>query len=321
MPFVGLHCRTMVEHKQSGEPAGQTLHRPAMVAEVLQVLQPSPGDAVLDLTVGTGGHSLALARAVSPHGVLIGVDADPEALHVARRRLNEEAACRFELHSGRFSRAPEAAAGAGVRAFDCVLADLGVGSHQLDDPARGLSFDSAARLDMRYDPSVGQSAWDAVNGLSEEELAGIFHQLGEERYSRRIASAICEQRRQGPIETPAELADLVKRVVARRTPRRRTWRVHPATRVMMALRIYVNRELEELDALLEALPGLLRSGGRAAVLTYHSLEARRVKQAWRRQKQMGLLAPITRSPLRPTEQEQRENPRVRSAQLRAARKL
>ena len=321
MPFVGLHWQTMVEHERSDEPVGPVLHRPAMVAEVLQVLQPSPGDAVLDLTVGTGGHSLALSRAVAPDGVLIGLDADPDALRVARARLSEAALCRFDLLASRFSRAAEVTARAGVPAFDCVLADLGVGSHQLDDPARGLSFDSAARLDMRFDPSVGSSAWDAVNGLTQEELADVFYHLGEERYSRPIAAAICRQRALEPIETAGELADLVKRVVARRPPRRRTWRIHPATRVMMALRIYVNREMEELDALLDALPGLLKPGGRAAILTYHSLEARRVKQSWRRQKQDGLLTLLTRPPLRPTDQEQGENPRVRSAQLRAMRKL
>jgi 16S rRNA (cytosine1402-N4)-methyltransferase len=318
MPFVGLHCQTMVERERSDKPVGPVLHSPAMVAEVLQILEPSPGQAALDLTVGTGGHSLALARAVAPNGVLLGIDADPEALGVAHTRLDEAASCRFELHACRFSRAAQAAARAGIPAFDCVLADLGVGSHQLDDPARGLSFDSEAPLDMRYDPSVGPSASDVVNEMPETELAGIFHRLGEERYSRAIAAAVCRQR---PIETAAGLAELVKRVVARRTPRRRTWRVHPATRVMMALRIYVNREMEELDALLDALPGLLRPGGRAAVLTYHSLEARRVKQAWRRQRQEGLLMLLTRSPLRPTERERSENPRVRSVQLRAMRRL
>lgn len=320
MPFVGLHRQTMVESERSAEQSGSPLHRPALVPQVLQALRPSPGDAVLDVTVGTGGHALALAGAVAPDGLLIGIDADPDALRVARRRLEEAAACRFELHACRFSRAPEVARLAGVEGFDCLLADLGVGSHQLDNAARGYSFDSRARLDMRYDPSGGPSAWDVVNEYPERELADIFHRLGEERYSRQIASAVCRRRLQGPIESPAELADLIKRVVARRTPRRRTWRLHPATRAMMALRIHVNREMEELDALLEALPGLLRPGGRAAVLTYHSLEARRVKHAWRRQKQQGLLTLLTRSPLRPTDAERRENPRVRSAQLRAARK-
>ncbi|NLW49460.1 MAG: 16S rRNA (cytosine(1402)-N(4))-methyltransferase RsmH [Candidatus Brocadiaceae bacterium] len=311
----------MVEHEHNNAPVGPVLHRPAMVAEVLRVLAPAPGEVALDLTVGTGGHSVALARALGPDGLLVGIDADPRALEVARCRLAGEAACRFELHAGRFGQVPATVARTGASAFDCVLADLGVGTHQLDDPARGFAFESDARLDMRFDPSAGPSAWEVVNSLPEEGLADVFYRLGEERHSRAIASAVCRRRRERPIDTPAELSDLVKGVVARRTPRRHTWRIHPATRVMMALRIYVNREMEELDALLDALPGLLRSGGRAAVLTYHSLEARRVKQAWRRQAQDGLLTLLTRSPLRPTEQEQAENPRVRSAQLRAARKL
>ncbi len=294
------------------------LHQPVMVAEVLELLDPAPGQTVLDLTVGTGGHSLPLAEAVGPEGLLVGIDADLDALHIARRRLREEAPSEFRLFHARFSQAPDVAEEAEREGFDALLADLGVGTHQLETPERGFSFESEERLDMRYDTSARLTAWEVVNRTPERELAEIFHRCGEERHSRAIAAAVCRER---PIETPAELAELVKQVIARRSSRRRTWRIHPATRVMMALRIYVNRELEELEELLEAMPELLNPRGRAVLITYHSLEARRVKHAWRRQSEKGLLELITPSPLTPGEEEIQKNPRARSAQLRAARKV
>jgi len=296
------------------------IHTPAMVSQVLDLLRLGPGQKAIDLTLGTGGHSIELARALGPDGLLVGVDADPDAVRVARERLSEAAPCRFELFCGPFSRAAEFARLAGAEAFDVALADLGVGTHQLARPERAFSFDSPCRLDMRYDPRQGPSAWDVVNRTPERQLADIFWRYGEERLSRPIAAAICRRRSAGPIDTPAELSELVKHVAARRSAGRR-WRIHPATRVMMALRIYVNRELDELEALLEALPSLLCTNGRVAVLTYHSLEARLVKQAWRRQQKEGLIELLVRRPLRPSAAEVSRNPRIRSAQLRAARRL
>ncbi len=294
------------------------LHRPVMLAEVLELLCPEPGQKALDLTLGTGGHALALVERLGPDGLLVGMDADPTALEIARDPLTQAAPCPVRLVHARFSAALELAS---EGPFDVVLADLGMG-HQIDDPARGFSFESGARLDMRFDPEAGgPSAWDVVNRLGERELAELFHELGQERYSRAMAAAICRRRRTAPIDTPAELAELAKLVVARRSRRGRTWRIHPATRVAMALRIYVNRELEELDAMLVALPQLLVPGGRAAVLTYHSLEARRVKRAWRRQASEGLIELINRRVLKPSDEETAANRRARSAQLRGARRL
>jgi len=292
-----------------------------MVPQILDVLCPAPGETALDLTTGTGGHSLALAAAIGADGWLIGIDADPGALSTAEARLTESALCRFTLLHGRFSSAADLLAQAGAKGVDLAIADLGVGTHQLMHPERGFGFESQARLDMRFDPSSGPSAWDVVNGAEERQLADIFYQYGQERYSRQIAARICRQRQGRPIDTPAQLADLVKGVVARRSRRGHTWRIHPATRVMMALRIYVNHEMEELDALLEQLPELMNPSGRACVLTYHSLEARRVKHTWRRQAREELIEIITPSPLKPEADEVRANPRVRSVQLRAFRKL
>lgn len=296
------------------------IHRPAMVPQVLNQLSPSPGDRALDLTAGTGGHSIALAEAIGADGLLVGIDADADALAQARTRLTRRAPCPFKLIHGPFSRAGELTAAQGIEGFDVALADLGVGTHQLLQPERGLSFDSRCRLDMRYDPDSGPSAWEVVNQMPQREMADLFHGLGQERHSRPIAAAICRTREQNTIDTPAELSELIKVVVARRSRRGRTWRIHPATRVMMALRIHVNREMEELDALLEALPGLLNPGGRACIITYHSLEARRVKHAWRGQVAGGLLELLTPKPLKPTDEQVADNPKVRSAQLRAARR-
>ena len=291
-----------------------------MVAEIIELLEPSPGETALDLTVGTGGHSVALARELGEDGLLIGIDADASALAVARERLEREAPCRFELVQGPFSLAPKVLEDLDVAGVDVVLADLGVGTHQLLSEKRGFGFESEAPLDMRYDTTTGPTAAEVVNELPEKDLADIFYHLGEERYSRQIASRICRERQENPIETPAQLADLIKNVVARRSRRGQTWRIHPATRCMMALRIYVNRELDELDALLDDLPEMLNPGGRVGILTYHSLEARRAKLAWREQKREGRMELIKRKPVMPSDEEVARNPSVRSVQLRTARR-
>jgi len=317
---VGLLPGTMGTMKEQAHNRVTPVHEPAMVRQVLDVARPGRGERVLDMTVGTGGHSLALAREVGPDGFVLGLDRDASALSVARERLARCAPCAFMVLQHPFSRALEAARLAGVDAFHVVIADLGMGTHQVDDPSRGFAFDSSSRLDMRYDTSSGLTAWDVVNRMSEKELADIFFKLGQERYSRQIAAAICRRRRERPIDTPAQLAELIKGVAARRSAGRK-WRIHPATRVMMSLRIFVNDELGELEKMLACLPQLLVPGGRAVILTYHSLEARRVKFAWRRQEKEGVLRVITPKPLRPEDEEISRNPRVRSCQLRAAVKL
>lgn len=291
-----------------------------MVRQVLQVLAPRPGQSVIDLTIGTAGHALALARAIGPDGFLVGLDRDRAAIDLAQRRLQEGASCTFRLLHLPFSQAGQAAEELGREGFDVALADLGLGTHQLGDPSRGFSFDSEERLDMRFDTSQELTAWDVVNRTPEKDLADIFYELGQERLSRPIAARICREREKRPIESPAEMSRLVKKVAARRSSGR-TWRIHPATRIFMSIRIFVNRELEELDALLVLLPQLLVPGGRSAILTYHSLEARRVKQAWRAQQKEGVLRVVEGTPLKPTPEETRQNRRARSAQLRAAIRL
>ncbi len=306
-------------HETDNDSAlSRPLHRPVMGREVLELLDPKPGQALLDLTLGTGGHALMLGEKLGPRGLIAGMDADESALRTAQKRLESNLNCRIRLFQGRFSEAEEVLEKVGIDGFDMMIADLGVGSHQLDDPGRGFSFESGDTLDMRFDPTTGRSARDVVNEEPEERLADIFYHLGQERFSRPIASQIGRRRRRQAINSARELADIAKRVYAARSGNR-TWRLHPATRIFMALRIHVNRELEELDALLERMPRLAAGGAMAAVITYHSLEARRVKTAWRRQAGCGSIEIVTPKPLRPTPEEVARNPRARSAQIRAAR--
>lgn len=291
------------------------IHQPVMVDEVLRLLKPDAGDRAIDLTIGTGGHALAIGRQLSREGMIVGLDVDPTAIHLAKDRLQDTLPCDTRFYNRRFSEAPYILDEMAIDGFDLALADLGAGSHQLDDLDRGFSFDSKSSLDMRYDTSGGPTAHDVVNRMPERELAELFRNLGEERYSRIIAQEICKRRKTQPIASTAELAEIAKSIYAKRGPDK-TWRIHPATRVAMALRIYVNEELNELDRLLAAIPDLLAPGGRVAILTWHSLEARRVKNAWSSQ---DLIEPITDKPVKPSDEEVEANPRARSAQLRAAR--
>jgi 16S rRNA (cytosine1402-N4)-methyltransferase len=286
-----------------------------MPAEVLDALAAAPGQTIVDCTIGGGGHALLIAPRLLPGGQLIGLDQDAAMLDLARPRL---AGLPATLVQASFARLPRVLAEMGIEAVDGVLADLGICSDQLDDPGRGFSFSSAGPLDMRMNPEEGEPASDLVHRLNERDLANLIWQYGEERFSRRIARRIVETRKRQPIETTSQLADLVRQCVPR--PRRQPGRkppIDPATRVFQALRIAVNDELKALDDLLEALPGVLKPGGRAVLISFHSLEDRRVKQAFRGNRDVW--EEITRKPLVASEEETRVNPRARSAKLRAAR--
>ena len=264
---------------------------------------------VVDMTLGAGGHSEALLEAGIER--VVGVDRDAEALALARARLAGYGD-RFTTVRARFSQVPRIAAEASVRAVEGTIYDLGVSSLHLDRPERGFSYRKEGPLDMRM-AREGPTAADLVNSASEEELARIIFEHGEERRSRRIARAIVRARERERIETTTQLA----RIVAGAVPRR-PGGAHPARRTFQALRIAVNRELEELDASLPQAVGLLAPGGRVAVITYHSLEDRLVKHALAGDERLEV---ITRKPIRPGEEEIARNRRARSAKLRAARKV
>lgn len=296
-------------------PESGPRHVPVLPAEVVGLLAPAPGQTFVDGTVGAAGHARLLAARLAPGGRLIGLDRDPMMLGLARRRLEDVAGCEVTLEPANFDGLREVLDRMGVAEVDGVLADLGVSSDQLDRAERGFSFQQEGPLDMRLDPGQGERAVDLVNGLSERDLADLFWQLGEERYSRRIARRLVEARRHAPLETTAELADLVRRSVPR--PRGRRPMIDPATRVFQALRIAVNDELGALDRLLAALPGCVKAGGRAAVISFHSLEDRRVKHAFR---DRAVWEVLTKKPVQANDEEVRNNPRARSAKLRAARR-
>ena len=280
-------------------------HQPVMVAEVIGFLGGS--GTVVDLTLGPGGHAEALLEAGVPR--VIGVDRDPDALRIATRRL-ERFGDRFTAVHARFSQMPA------ENRVDGVLYDLGVSSMQLDVPERGFSYRRSGPLDMRMggpgDADTG-SAMELVNTASEEELATIIFELGEERRSRRVAAAIVRARSREPIRTTDELA----RVVAGALGARRGG-PHPARRTFQALRIAVNRELEELTASLPRAVDILAPGGRVVAISYHSLEDRIVKRFFLEEER---LAVLTKKPMRPSAAEASRNPRARSARLRAAEKL
>jgi 16S rRNA (cytosine1402-N4)-methyltransferase len=279
-----------------------------MPAEVLAHLAPQPGQIVVDATVGAAGHAQLIAGRLGSIGRLIGLDQDPAMLTLARSRLTGSP---VTLMQSNFDQLRMILDQLGIASVDGVLADLGVCSDQLDDPQRGLSFQQAGPLDMRLNPAEGEPASSLLKRWSERDLADLFWKYGEERYSRRIARKIVEIRRQQPFETTEQLADVVRRCV----PRPRGRQIDPATRVFQALRIAVNDELGALERFLAILPSCLRPGGRAVIISFHSLEDRPVKHAFREKKNWQVL---TKKPIQASEEELRLNPRARSAKLRAA---
>lgn len=282
-----------------------------MLRECLEYLAIRPDGVYLDATCGLGGHTGAIARQLTT-GLVLACDRDAESL--ARARVNTlidtgvDVASRIRFHNLRFSMVGQALAKEGIPQLDGLLADLGVSRYQLTEGERGFSLMADGPLDMRMDRSQGQTAADIVNYESEKQLADLIFQLGEERRSRRIARAIVRAR---PVATTGQLAKLIENAAPR------TGKLHPATQTFMALRIAVNQEGEELDALLASLPKLVKQGGRVVMLTFMSTEDRKVKQAFQAFAKSGQANLLTRHVVRPAEEEIRANPPSRSAKLRA----
>ncbi|MBX7167852.1 MAG: 16S rRNA (cytosine(1402)-N(4))-methyltransferase RsmH [Pirellulales bacterium] len=280
-----------------------------LLAEVLAGLEPQPGQTIVDGTAGGGGHARALADRVTPTGQVLALDRDPAAIAAL---LASELPANLKPVVGSYVDLPEILAAEGLTAVDAILLDLGLSSDQLADPQRGFSFQTGGPLDMRFDPTQGEPAWRLLSRLSEKTLADLIYAYGEERHSRRIARRIVESRRRDPIDTSEKLATLVRAAV----PRGRE-KIDPATRTFQALRIAVNDELRGLDIALRRLPDCLRPGGRLAIISFHSLEDRRVKEAFRNDPRLEV---ITKRPDRATDEEATANPRARSARLRVARR-
>lgn len=289
------------------ESTAGPVHRPVLLDEVLHWLAPREGSVILDGTAGAGGHTAALAGLVGTSGRVIGLDRDPDMLAFA---ASATAGLPVTLRKAAYSEIREVLDDLGIAGLDGVLLDLGLSSDQLAWAHRGFSFAREGPLDMRFDPEGETTAADLVNSLGAEELANVIYEYGEERHSRRIARRIVEARKGDPIRTTERLAELVRRSIPGK------WGpIDPATRVFQALRIAVNGELDHLAEALAAIPDVLRPGGRLAIISFHSLEDRPVKQGFRADPRLTVL---TKKPITATDEEIRANPRARSAKLRVA---
>ncbi len=288
------------------------VHVPVMLREVVEWLRPRDGMVLVDGTLGAGGHARALAERVGSSGTVVALDRDPAAIAAAERNL---AGLPVKVAHANFADLPEILQQVRITGVDGIVMDLGVSSDQLADEQRGFSFSAGGPLDLRFDPTTGKPARHLINRLSAEHLAKLIHEYGEERHSRRIARAIVKQRRAKPIETASELAELVRRSVP---PSRGRHRIDPATRTFLALRIAVNEELKSLEIALRRIPDCLAPKARMAIISFHSLEDRRVKEAFLADPRMEAL---TAKPVRPGDKEIEANPRSRSAKLRVAARL
>ena len=289
-----------------------SIHTSVLPAEVMSFLAVEAGMTVIDGTLGGGGHTRLFLDAVGPTGRVIALDRDPAAID---RGAREFAGKPVRFAQANFCDIPEVLDVLAIASVDRVLLDVGLSSDQLADDTRGFSFDSDGPLDLRFDPTEGEPAWRMINRLRPETLADIIYEFGEERFSRRIARRIADARQQAPIKTSRDLARVVVAAVPRQKPPQR---IHPATRTFQALRIAVNQELKSLRIALERIPTRLAADGRLAVISFHSLEDRLVKEAFRNRQ---VWENLTRSPVEASDEELARNPRSRSAKLRAARLL
>lgn len=287
-------------------------HKPVMAREVIDLLQLANGYKVLDGTTGCGGHAGLILNKIRPDGVLIGIDRDQNTLKIAEEKLKEISG-NIKLRHANFQDFDKVLLSLGIEKIDAALFDLGVSSYQLGEADRGFSFEHDGSLDMRMDPAEALRAYDIVNKYSREDLEEIIRDYGQERYFKRITGFILEKRKKGAINSTSELTELIRSAVGARY---RSQRIHPATRTFQALRIAVNNELNCLDEALTKIVDFLRPGGRVAVIAFHSLEDRIVKIRFREFEKSKKGKRVTKKPLRPADDEIRENHRARSAKLR-----
>jgi len=299
---------------------GIFIHRPVLVREVVEALKIQPDGSYIDGTVGAGGHASQILESLGDGGRLLGIDRDREILEIASTRLESYGKHRFFLLHGSYENLEQICKSAGVERVEGILLDLGVSSLQLDHAERGFSFLKDAPLDMRMNPEEGRSAQEVLAQTSQKELGKIFRNLGEEPFSGRIARVIAETRRQHPLRTTKDLSDLILQAIPRRFSSGYQ-RLHPATRVFQALRIFVNRELERLEIFLNKVPDFLSEGGRLVILSYHSLEDRLVKTYFVDWERKGVLKRVTKKPMVASEEEKEKNPRSRSVKMRVAERM
>lgn len=321
MAIITSHEDSGMPHGKRSTPPGQ--HRPVLLNEVLAALGPHSGQIIVDCTLGWAGHAAELLRCVGPDGRLIGIDLDADNLPRARARL-EDVGYPFTLHHGNFAGLPAILAAERLTAVDAIIADLGMSSMQVDDCERGFSYVRDGPLDMRMDRSRGRTAAQLLNTLPERDLRHALQELGDEPDAERLASAIVAARQERPFERTGDLVRVIVEVIGagawRLHPRPGKWHLHPAARTFQALRILLNRELANLEALLRTIPDCLRPGGRAAVISFHSGEDRRVKSAFRDGLRTGQYRQVSTEAVRASAAEIAANPRSRSAKLRWAQR-
>ena len=293
-------------------------HIPVLAKTLAEQINLPPDGVMVDATIGQGGHSFLFGQTLGPEGVIVGLDVDRNSIRRAQFRL-KDLACKTFLICANFSQISEQIGKQGIKKIDFVLADLGVCSAQLADVGMGLSFLHDMPLDMRIDKRLKTTAADIVNKADEKSLADLIYKFGEDRASRRIARFIVQYRQNQPVTTTGELAAIVCKALGQPRQKRKA-RIHPATRTFQALRIAVNNELENLEKLLASVPRLLKRNGRIAVISFHSLEDRLVKNNFKQNEKDGIYRIITKKPIVPSRQEIADNRRARSAKLRIAQK-
>ena len=292
-------------------------HIPVLVEEVMNLLRCEAHKTYVDATVGGGGHALEILKRASPDGIVIGIDWDEEAIAEAKRAL-APFGDRIKILRENFVRLPDLLEALNISEVDGILLDLGLSSLQLEKKERGFSLKGEGPLDMRMDQRISRTAADLLDGLSFQELESTLREFGEERWAKRIARAILQEREKKPVGTTQELRQIVHRAIPRRFHPRK---IDPATRTFQAFRIRVNEELENLRRVLETGWTFLKREGRICVISFHSLEDRMVKETFRRLDRDGLMRRITKKPTTPSEEEQQRNPRSRSAKLRCAERV
>ena len=293
-------------------------HKPVLAEQVLAVLRPSPGRTIVDCTLGLGGHSKLLLERITPGGRLIAFDFDQQNIDRAREHLQPVRGGQFSLHHTNFAAITAVLAGEGIERVDAILADLGVASPQIDDPARGFSYRKPGPLDMRMDSARSESAAKLLARISEADLRDALLELGDETDAPQIARLIVERRAREPITTTEELTAIICEARDFTLQRALGAKLHPAARTFQALRMLVNRETQNLERLLKIAPEILKPGGRIAIISFHSGEDRRVKHAFREGVRSGVYRAISDEPIIAIEAEQKSNPRSRSAKLRWA---
>ena len=287
------------------------MHKSVLLKESIAILNPQPGEFFIDGTIGSGGHSEAILEKIGPSGKLLGIDWDRKAIENCKLGIGNFS--NVILVNGNYANLTEILKEKKLPKADGLIIDLGFSSEQIENSNKGFSFMKDEPLIMRY-ANEGLTAAEIVNSFNEKDLADIFWKYGEERFSRQIAKKIVEERKKGRILTTFELVEIIKKAVPKFYER---GRLHPATRVFQALRICVNRELENLETLLKKIPEIMKSKGRAAIISFHSLEDRLVKNYFKQMAKEGYAEILTRKPITPTEEEIKNNPRSRSAKMRA----